>query len=190
MIRLIEERCIGCGTCATVCPTGAISVREGKAMVDEQLCTACEACVAACPQQALAVCVSLTPVATDPGKFRPRNDAQDRVPTMARTTDNKPTAPGYRTSLQPSPSGPRSLIPPQHSETPRLIPAVGAILGFAIRELVPRLTPYLLDLIDPARTRPGGAGRRTRPGFAGRGAAASRGGRRGGQCRRWRAGRQ
>lgn len=189
MIRVIEERCTGCGSCATVCPTGAISVRDGKARVDEGLCTHCEACAGACPQQALAVRVSLAPIAADPGKLRPRNGAQDRVPATARAAENRPAPPGRRASLQPSPGGPRPPAPPQQPGTPKLIPALGAALGFAVRELVPRLAPYLLDLIDPARTGPPGTGRRIRPGCCGRGAPGRRQARRGQQCRRWRAGR-
>jgi len=187
MIRLIEERCIGCGTCTTVCPTGAISVRHGKARVDEGLCTHCEACVAACPHQALAGRVSLAPVAADPGKLRPRNGAQDRVPSTVRTAETRPGQPGHRASPPPSPGGPRPATPRQQPGTPKLIPALGAALGFAVRELVPRLAPYLLDLLDPARAGPPGTGRQVPPTCSDRGAPGRCQARRGQQCRRWRA---
>lgn len=42
--------CLGMGTCAKVCPEGAIQVRDGAARVDGERCTACGACVAACPR--------------------------------------------------------------------------------------------------------------------------------------------
>jgi ferredoxin len=43
-----ETLCTLCGTCATVCPTGAISV--GDAVVtDPRACIACSACVKSCP---------------------------------------------------------------------------------------------------------------------------------------------
>jgi NAD-dependent dihydropyrimidine dehydrogenase PreA subunit len=184
---LIEERCIGCGTCTTVCPTGAISVRHGKAHVDEGLCTHCEACVAACPQQALAVHVSLQTLAADQNRSHRQVDAQEHLP-VARNGGNKP-APEQRMPPQPFPSRPQSPAQPQQSGARGLLPALGAILGLAVRELVPRVTPHLLDLILPPRAGPPGTGRRTRPGCAGRGGAAGRGGRHRQQCRRWRAGR-
>lgn len=44
------ERCSGCGTCAEVCPTGAISA-DGLAL-DADRCIKCCACVKVCPEQA------------------------------------------------------------------------------------------------------------------------------------------
>ena len=48
------ERCVGCGTCQDVCPTGAISVEE-IARVDPKLCTGCGRCEEQCPRGALAL---------------------------------------------------------------------------------------------------------------------------------------
>ena len=45
-----EYGCLGMGTCAKVCPAGAIQVREGVAVVDRERCTACGECVEACPR--------------------------------------------------------------------------------------------------------------------------------------------
>jgi Na+-translocating ferredoxin:NAD+ oxidoreductase RNF subunit RnfB len=42
--------CLGLGTCASVCPFGAISMGEdGMPVVDEDKCTACGVCVKVCP---------------------------------------------------------------------------------------------------------------------------------------------
>ena len=44
--------CIGYGTCAEVCPFGAITMnKEDLPVVNENICTACGACVAACPKK-------------------------------------------------------------------------------------------------------------------------------------------
>jgi electron transport complex protein RnfB len=42
--------CLGFGSCTRVCPTGAIAVRDGVAVVDKALCIACGKCVAVCPR--------------------------------------------------------------------------------------------------------------------------------------------
>ena len=48
MIPLPDARCNGCGTCAALCPTGAISPQD-PAQVDAALCISCMRCVAVCP---------------------------------------------------------------------------------------------------------------------------------------------
>jgi len=52
--RVDPERCVGCGRCVEVCPTGAISLgSDGKARVRAELCRACGLCAQECPQHAL-----------------------------------------------------------------------------------------------------------------------------------------
>lgn len=53
MVRVIAERCTGCGLCTRVCPTDALRMKGGVAEVDEKVCSACAKCVSACPQQAI-----------------------------------------------------------------------------------------------------------------------------------------
>ncbi len=43
--------CIQCGTCASVCPTGAIPLENGR-ITDRSLCISCTACIKACPVDA------------------------------------------------------------------------------------------------------------------------------------------
>ncbi|HQE20908.1 MAG TPA: 4Fe-4S binding protein [Thermosynergistes sp.] len=45
--------CQGCGVCAKTCPTGAIKVEDGKAIIDQTLCNQCGACVTVCPYGAI-----------------------------------------------------------------------------------------------------------------------------------------
>ena len=42
--------CLGFGNCVAACQYGAISVKDGVAVVDEEKCVGCLACAAACPR--------------------------------------------------------------------------------------------------------------------------------------------
>ena len=44
--------CKLCGKCASICPTGAITMGEQEVLADASVCTLCMACVAACPEHA------------------------------------------------------------------------------------------------------------------------------------------
>ncbi|NMB40718.1 MAG: 4Fe-4S binding protein [Firmicutes bacterium] len=46
------ELCTGCGSCADVCPTEAITVND-VAVVDPEECTDCGSCVDECPEEAI-----------------------------------------------------------------------------------------------------------------------------------------
>ena len=45
------ELCRGCKKCAVAesCPSGAVTVKDGKAVIDKQRCTKCGVCVGKCP---------------------------------------------------------------------------------------------------------------------------------------------
>ena len=45
--------CDGCGECVEVCPELAITLNDGKPVINEIMCTGCGACIPACPQDAL-----------------------------------------------------------------------------------------------------------------------------------------
>lgn len=45
--------CLGFGTCVSVCQFGAISVKDGLAVVDVEKCVGCGACVEQCPRGVL-----------------------------------------------------------------------------------------------------------------------------------------
>ena len=50
----ISQKCVGCGKCTTVCPFGALSIVNRKA-VASAACTMCGACVSQCPVGALSL---------------------------------------------------------------------------------------------------------------------------------------
>mgnify|MGYP001050437363 CR=1 FL=1 len=48
-----KDLCTGCGKCAKVCWTGAISIIDKIAVVDFNRCICCTACMKTCPRGAL-----------------------------------------------------------------------------------------------------------------------------------------
>ncbi len=51
--EVFSNTCIGCGLCETVCPHDAITLVDGRAVIDLDLCTSCGQCVMVCPVQAI-----------------------------------------------------------------------------------------------------------------------------------------
>ncbi len=51
-VKWIEDKCIGCGVCEKACRTEAISIKDGKVIVDYDKCNYCGRCAKACPTDA------------------------------------------------------------------------------------------------------------------------------------------
>ena len=51
-VALIKEKCVGCTDCIKRCPTEAIRVRQGKAVINEQKCIDCGLCIKVCTHRA------------------------------------------------------------------------------------------------------------------------------------------
>ena len=47
-LRYLASHCNGCGRCIELCPKGALSIPDGKAIIDWNQCNQCGACVDAC----------------------------------------------------------------------------------------------------------------------------------------------
>jgi Pyruvate/2-oxoacid:ferredoxin oxidoreductase delta subunit len=127
MIRVDQALCAGCGVCIDECPTDAISLSAGVALIDAALCNGCGACVEVCPNQALAWVAELMPDATE--------EASElvvvRPPVEIINVDTRAPVPWRRA----------------------ILPAVGGALSWMGREIVPRLAPLALDALDSALDR-------------------------------------
>jgi NAD-dependent dihydropyrimidine dehydrogenase PreA subunit len=56
IIAIDQEKCNGCGLCASDCPEGALKIIDGKArLVGDLLCDGLGACLGACPENAISV---------------------------------------------------------------------------------------------------------------------------------------
>ncbi len=56
IVKIDEDKCTGCGLCATACAEGAIQIIDGKArLVSEVYCDGLGACLGHCPEGAITV---------------------------------------------------------------------------------------------------------------------------------------
>ncbi len=51
--KVDAENCIGCEACVGTCPVSAISMVDGKSVVNADECVDCGACVGSCPVEAI-----------------------------------------------------------------------------------------------------------------------------------------
>ncbi len=55
-LMLYDNKCIGCGQCFQVCPTGAHKAEDGRHIIDRTLCRRCGRCAEECFAQAIILC--------------------------------------------------------------------------------------------------------------------------------------
>ncbi len=44
-----RDRCMGCGACSTICPSGAIQIKNGIPITEKEKCILCGKCIEKCP---------------------------------------------------------------------------------------------------------------------------------------------
>lgn len=52
-LKVSREKCRGCEACLAICPSGAIRMKDYRAVIDDELCLQCGACLTECPWQAI-----------------------------------------------------------------------------------------------------------------------------------------
>jgi len=68
-VKISQEECIGCSSCVSACPFGAINMEADKACISEA-CTVCGACVDTCPVGAIVKEVEEQVVAMDKNDYK------------------------------------------------------------------------------------------------------------------------
>lgn len=61
-IRVIDEKCTGCGLCVKACPQGSIEVSNKLAIIDLDSCNLCGSCVSACRLRAIVIEIDKQPM--------------------------------------------------------------------------------------------------------------------------------
>lgn len=123
LLHVDSARCTGCSICAEVCPTSAIRVVDGIAVIHADLCHECQSCVDACPQGAIRLAEEKVPV------------VEGEVVNMSQTLP---------VVQQPASAPDRPASRPWTHE-------LSVALAFLGREIVPRTAAYLLQAWDRKR---------------------------------------
>jgi NAD-dependent dihydropyrimidine dehydrogenase PreA subunit len=118
VILINYEDCNGCGECVAVCPTNAIILQNGKALLDNDLCEECLACIDSCPQNAIL--------------------QRDSVPMVGEVIQI--SEPESRDVVLAEPKG--------SSMQRVGLPVFSSILLWTGREILPRLANMALDYLD------------------------------------------
>lgn len=120
MFVLDKLVCAGCGVCEAECPTHALSMIDGVPTIDFSRCNGCQVCMETCPAGAIKAVEPPEPVLEDA-----------REVAMVSLQDVQP------------------VIAQQESYTRRrsIFPALGSVLPWTGREVLPRAAQLLLDHI-------------------------------------------
>lgn len=51
--HVIPSQCVGCGDCVRICPVSAITLMDGKAIIDVETCIGCKRCNTICSYEAV-----------------------------------------------------------------------------------------------------------------------------------------
>jgi Fe-S-cluster-containing hydrogenase component 2 len=120
MVYVNDTACNGCGDCVDVCPTGALIFQNNHAFIQQDICEGCEVCIDACPHGAI-LSEEIAPVSQEVIRI-PETPATGST-SLADHVEQVPI---------------REIV----------LPAIGSMLLWTGRELVPRLAEMALRYLD------------------------------------------
>ena len=81
-MQINSELCTGCRACVEICPSGAIQLSDGLAVLDQAVCSQCQVCVDVCPVGAITA-VELPVAVMKPTAVHPARAAETVVAESA-----------------------------------------------------------------------------------------------------------
>lgn len=120
MVYVNDTACNGCGACVDICPSGALIIQNHCAFIDQELCRGCELCLDACPMGAI---LSGEKLPAPPEVIHMPEIVPAPLPSQVETVEQV---------------GLRDMV----------LPAIGSLLLWTGRELVPRLADAVLGYLD------------------------------------------
>lgn len=143
IVHIDQDKCDGCGLCATACVEGALQIVDGKArLISESYCDGLGACLGECPRGAITVEVREA-VEFDPAAVEHHLASNREQPAMAHSIPVLATSPVHACPG----SAPRKFASPKVAATePAAPPSESRLVNWPVQlTLVPEQAPYYRD---------------------------------------------
>lgn len=128
ILRVNQDYCAGCGLCMEECPSDAIHMEDGWAVIDLKKCTGCQTCVDVCPNDAIQVIY----------------EQQPEKAALSSQGVRSPVKPVTNTvHVQPT-----YIEPERNRNSHGLVPIAGAAFAYMGREVLPRFIDSMLTAFE------------------------------------------